>query len=104
MSSAQLLQRGELKLFILKVFEHIIGLTNELNAFDGTSTLIAMSRSVCEMYADRKTQQTQSTVRLKHILGLRNAAQRSTADTLEAGQYIWLFFCANVRQTLLQTA
>jgi hypothetical protein len=28
MSSAQLLQRGELRLFIIKVFEHLIDLTN----------------------------------------------------------------------------
>ncbi|KAJ7327839.1 hypothetical protein DFH08DRAFT_967639 [Mycena albidolilacea] len=95
---------GELRLFIIKVFEHIIDLTNELNTFDGTSTLIARPRSVCEAYADRKMQKTQITGRLKYILDLRNAAQRSIADTLEASQNIWLFLCANVRQNPLKTA
>jgi hypothetical protein len=69
------------------VFEHIIHLTNELNAFDPTFRKIAIPRSVCEVYPDRKTQQTQITLRLKQILDLRNAAQHSTSDTLEAGQY-----------------
>ncbi|KAJ7861985.1 hypothetical protein B0H14DRAFT_2741059 [Mycena olivaceomarginata] len=67
-----------------RVFEHIIHLTNELNAFDPTSRKIAIPRSVCEVYPDRKTQQTQITLRLKQILDLRNAAQHSTSDTLEA--------------------